>query len=44
MNLNDLKKAHSTPLENLKGISKDLAKNDRSQDGENKIINYILII
>lgn len=41
MNLNDLKKAHSTPLENLKGISKDLAKDDRSQDGENKIINYI---
>ena len=41
MNLNDLKKAHSTPLENLKSISKDLAKDDRSQDGENKIINYI---
>lgn len=33
MNLNDLKKAHSTSLEN--------AKDDRSQDGENKIINYI---
>ena len=41
MNLNDLKTAHSTPLENLEGISKNLARDDRSQDGENKIINYI---